>query len=302
MNHRFLLMTLPLSLLSLFTLSCSQSQSELKTIYNIDSRAAVDALTAPELLTFVDSVAIIVQTFRIKMSEQGTSVITSNSAGNILGLCIEEKFRDDLMLGECSGFLISDQLLVTAGHCIKTDSDCSQKSFIFGHTSSQQAEFSTSEIYKCSRVVNRLQKDLGDLVLVELDRPVISREGTRRFKAPELEDPLSEKYSKLSEIVSMGHPLGTRMKAAPLEKLFTPDSDHFFRAHLDVAQGASGSPLFNQTTGVVHGVLVGGSNDFTWDKKANCARSHICTDDSCEGEVFASSLSIGNLLRHSASR
>lgn len=294
MNFQVRLFFLLLTHIYFFASACSQSRSQIKTIYNSDSRSTVDSISDPKVLAFSGSVALISQKLRISKSVDKNLTFRTNTVGNILGLCSSERFRDDLLLGDCSGFLISDQLLVTAGHCIKNDSDCAEKIFIFGHTEVQRSQFSSNEIYSCSRIVNSVNKDAGDLVLVELDRAVESRPGTHRFKIPNAESPQFSEDS--SNLMSLGHPLGTSMKQTPLEKLFPQTEHSFFKAQMDVVQGASGSPLFNPNSGVVHGVLVGGSKDFEWDESNSCAKSHVCDDDSCSGEIFASIASLRNLV------
>src|SRR5690606_32537433 len=62
----------------------------------------------------------------------------------------------------------------------------------------------------------------------------------------------------------IGHPAGLPKKVAFGEetRVISSDQDKYFVANVDAFGGNSGSPVFNQVTGLVEGVLVRGEPDF----------------------------------------
>ncbi|MEY4066687.1 MAG: hypothetical protein RIR26_2895, partial [Pseudomonadota bacterium] len=205
-------------------------------------------------------------------------------------------FREESMVGDCTGFLVSDTLLVTAGHCIPDDTDCSKRNFVFSHTRGGETVFPSRDVYSCKKTAARIGKDNGDLVLVELDRPVVSPAGTRRFSLLQANPSGGNGSLNATSLLTLGHPLGISMKRAPLESELSRSNEFYFQAQIDVAGGASGSPLFDPESGRVEGVLVHGAEDFEWDAAAGCARSSVCRGNSCSGETFASAQALRNLL------
>lgn len=295
MNHSLSFFCLSLFFFLSLSTACSESSSTLKTIYNTDSRKPLHSSPDLELQRFAGSVALVIPAFRADFSAEHEVTVKADTAGNIFGMCRDEPFRDDLMIGNCTGFLISDTQLITAGHCIEKDSQCTEKLFLFGNTSSQTAVFPRSDIYSCRKVIHRVEKDSGDLVLIELDRAVASAPETRRFSmAPITSLALADVRP---ELVTLGHPLGAGMKMAPLEKLISAGPESvFLNAEIDVSQGASGSPLFSPASGIVYGVLTGGMSDFEWDPTSSCVRNKICRGSDCAGETFAHGKALARLL------
>ena len=57
-----------------------------------------------------------------------------------MGLCKSERFSDQPSAVSCSGFLVGPDLLVTAGHCIQTQKDCDDVSWVFDYKVKSESE------------------------------------------------------------------------------------------------------------------------------------------------------------------
>ncbi|MBC7171902.1 MAG: trypsin-like serine protease, partial [Polyangiaceae bacterium] len=95
-------------------------------------------------------------------------------------LCPGERFGEQTTIGLCSGTLIDDDLVLTAGHCFD-GSECGDESFVFDYfygVAGILEEIDSDDIYACREiVVRRLDEDNpgADYAVVRLDRPVVGR-------------------------------------------------------------------------------------------------------------------------------
>jgi hypothetical protein len=269
---------------------CGSTLAKMQTIYDQDNRTPMTE-SNPNLAVFGPSIALLTRSFRLQDLGNQKFKLTAPKFGDFFGLCRNESFFEEPILGDCTGFLVDDTHLVTAGHCISSQSDCEQRSFVFNQYKSTQPNLHSSEIYSCRRIVSSLAKDDGDLVVVELDRAVTQSPLSKYFNldANENQNP--------NNLVTLGHPSGLPLKSAPLEGLSGVALGAYFWGKADVSGGSSGSPLFDPRTGSLQGVVIGGENDFVWDSKESCSRSRVCTNESCSGERFATRDALLRLLK-----
>ena len=73
----------------------------------------------------------------------------------------------------------------------------------------------------------------------------------------------------------MGHPSGLPMKIAGGSKVHALEK-HYFVANLDTFTGNSGSPVLNEKTGLVEGILVRGGKDYIFDFDEGCYYVNKC--------------------------
>ncbi len=93
-----------------------------------------------EMLTYVDplfvelSLSTAAQIPPSELKFEGDNVkIKSGSFQNRMNVCSSERFAHQPSAGRCSGFLVADDLLVTAGHCIESQLDCDSYLWVFNY-------------------------------------------------------------------------------------------------------------------------------------------------------------------------
>ncbi len=239
-----------------------------KGIYGVDNINDISDVSNPRLRRFADATAIMVSSKKLfQIYDQ--VVINGMSYKNKYNLCPGTRFEQQISIGDCSGFLIAPDLLVTAGHCVARANSCSGSSWIFGYYADKEGKspevVSDKNIYNCKKIleakfdpfVNR-----NDHALIQLDRPVIGVEPLKFRSEGWIEDDV--------KLVTIGNHNGLPTKIAFDGNILDNSNDYWFSTNLDVFGGSSGSPVINYDTGVVEGLVVRGYYDFGDDHDRNC--------------------------------
>lgn len=213
--------------------------------------------------------------------KDGVAQLATESYGSSYGLCQDEPFRDQSAGAFCSGSLVAPNVIMTAGHCIRSESACKGTKFVFGFSISSKGGATPTavpagEVYSCAKLLGREEVGTGaDWALVQLDRPVTNHTPLKvnRAGAP----------AKGTPLIVIGHPAGLPTKVAGGASVREHKSGYFV-ANLDTYGGNSGSAVFNAVTGQIEGILVRGENDFVYDSANQCRRSNVCTNEGCRGE------------------
>ena len=169
----------------------------------------------------------------------------------------EERFRDQQVGAHCTSFLVGEDILVTAGHCINRV-NYKDKVFIFGYRMEGKGVKSTfiiqsENVYKAKALLAwELSSNGADYAVIKLDRKV---KGVTPLKIR------TSKVKKGEYVYVLGHPVGLPLKYAPNAKVLSCCNDYYFKASLDTYGGNSGSPVFDKDHNVV-GILVRGETDF----------------------------------------
>src|SRR5690554_103015 len=117
--------------LTLLTISMAAS-ARVKVIYGEDNRVDLFEETDQTLLELARSTAAMVPNRNlIQMNDYETKMGGGTLAG--MGICESERFAQQPSAANCSGFLVDDNKLVTAGHCIRTQRDCEGNSWVFDY-------------------------------------------------------------------------------------------------------------------------------------------------------------------------
>jgi V8-like Glu-specific endopeptidase len=246
-----------------------------EAIYSKDDREFVSIKSSPLIKKLSQSIAIIVNNEDLTKINSSTFKINKKSeigdAPDSLNICKSEKFSSNLTINGCTGFLIGDKILVSAGHCFMSDSDCQSKSIIFDDLIINEKTNSVislkKNIFKCSKVISS-EFDFDakkDFSIIELDRST---------KRSYLSLNNNQENLKLNDSVFMiGHPLGNALMYSKNSAVTENElNSTIFKSAINSFEGNSGSPVFNATTNKVEGILVYGEEDFQFDNKLQCNR------------------------------
>ncbi len=266
-------------------------RSSAKSIYGDDDR--LDYYEAPaDMRALADSVVSLWNSRWVRPDGEKANLFTVR-LGAAESLCPGEKFADQPIGAFCSGTLVGDDIVMTAGHCITDQAKCDATRMIFGFSvpsaGAYPASVPLSDVYSCKSIIKRdLDTHPGffasvfnggpgpDFALVRLDRKVTGRRPLpiHRDAKPSAGDPL----------FVIGHPVGLPVKVAGNAKVRDASPKYFFKADLDTFGGNSGSAVFNARTRQIEGILVRGDTDFK-PSPAGCNVAAVMPQDGGKGEA-----------------
>lgn len=275
---KFFLNTLSLTTLILASQVMAAPQGR-DVIYGEDNRLDVFESQNSAFVELSRSTAAMIDSGSLKNSTSGIQISAATLQSR--GICAKERFSKQITAANCSGFLVAPNVLVTAGHCIRSQADCVSNKWVFDfkvdYAEQTTINVPASSVYSCKKIISRsldsVTKD--DYAVLELDRRVTDRR------------PLSfrrtGKVARGTDLVVIGHPTGLPTKIADGARVRSL-SNKFFVANLDTYGGNSGSAVFNTRTSEVEGILVRGDNDYVYDSNLGCQVSNVCTNEGCRGE------------------
>lgn len=249
-------------------------------IYGDDDRLDLYQVKSPVLLRLADSTVGLFPASRVKDADaNGVSQLVTESYSEDYSLCPEEPFFNQRTGAFCSGSLVGPDLLMTAGHCVRSESACQGTKFVFGFAIKEEGKLPesvpTSDVYGCAALLGREEVSSGaDWALIRLDRPVTNHKPLAINRSGVIE--------KGTPILVIGHPAGLPTKVSGGATVRDPSPNGYFVANLDTYGGNSGSAVLNAKNGQVEGILVRGEQDYEW--RGSCRVSKVCSDDGCRGE------------------
>ncbi|MBT4791167.1 MAG: trypsin-like serine protease [Halobacteriovoraceae bacterium] len=274
-------MTKSLLILSILISTSSFAATKgIKVIYGDDNRVDVIDSTNAMYVELSQSTAAMIGKRNVSKPASGVISIKGSTLES-MGMCKSERFSQQPTAASCSGFLVGEDLLVTAGHCMQRQSDCNNNKWVFDYKieSKAKASISVSEssVYSCKKIINQVlnNSNQDDFAIIQLDRKVTGRRV--------LDYRRSGKIKKNQDIVVIGHPTGLPTKIAD-GAVVRSLSKKYFSANLDTYGGNSGSAVFNADTGVIEGILVRGATDYVYDSSQGCRVSNVLSNTSGRGE------------------
>lgn len=229
------------------------SESDIRRLIALDGR-----------LRSSRAVNILVNRSRLEKMIDGYRLATAPYRKLGYPACSGQRFAQDRQGGFCTGFWVGGDLVVTAGHCLKSTEAVRRTGFIFGYTSSGAlpfSDFAPSHVYFGKELVARGDKR-SDFAVVKVDRTVNIGD-TRPLRINR-----SGRLSVRTQVGLIGHPAGLPLKiafAADGSSEVKKVGDAFFEANIDAFAGNSGSPVLSgsQVSGYqVEGILVSGKRDY----------------------------------------
>lgn len=208
------------------------------------------------------STAMVIENAVLGEALDGAFTPARQLLGESYYMCPDETNWTQPVTGMCSAWLVAPDIIVTNGHCVTSQPDCDNKSFVFDYAKkSPDDTLSTipqENVFACDQVLAwDYTSDCDiDFAVIKLDRPVEGREPLKvRPAGAEL---------KGDSLVVIGHPFGIPRKYALKGEVLLEGANAFTTTH-DIIGGNSGSAIFDAETGEVQGLVTCGGSNFEWE-------------------------------------
>jgi Trypsin-like peptidase domain len=213
--------------------------------------------------------------------------VTFNGAnlGTSYHLCSTERFLEDPTAAFCSGTLIDDDLVLTAGHCVEDATDCANTHFVFNYyrpSAGTLRTVTTADLFHCSRIEARQRGTVNgqnlDYALLRLDRAA-----TPRFTpAPVRTSNTALASGQNVAVIGSGSGIPFKIDSGGSVRDARPGTLDYFVATTDTFGGNSGSGVYETGTHTVAGILVRGEQDYVYT--GSCSQVKVCGETACRGE------------------
>jgi len=259
-----------------------------KVIYGDDNRRLMTELDAEldkEVIEQSSSVLAQIPNWRIDFSDKTKISIQTKNLQKGINYCADERFSELPSVSSCTAFLVSPDLIITAGHCVKDKYDCKKQTWVLDYNSGGEfispmgaVNFERESTYQCAELVSWSNNSKLDYSLIRLDRKVIGRKPLKLRR--------SGKVNSDETLTVIGHPLGLPKIIGDFVTVRENNLDFTFKTNADTFSGNSGSPLIGSNSKLVEGVLIKGDDDFELDIDLQCQRTKRCREKECKGETF----------------
>lgn len=257
-------------------------------VYDDDDRTDVYAHPDARLRAIAqNSVAAFMQASVVDTSDPSDVTFSSPTLGERLQLCPGERFQSDPTAAFCSGTLIGEDLVLTAGHCFDDASRCGATRVVFNYYRDGEgslARVTTRDVFSCREVVAHFNGEANgqtlDFAVVRLDRAAAPRFTPARVRATAAPLPVGQALA----VIGFGSGVPAKIDDGGVVTDPRGDVVDFFRASTDTFQGNSGSGVFDPRTGELLGVLVRGATDYVELPGDGCRVVNRCPASGCVGD------------------
>ena len=270
-------------------------QPPIQVVYGEDGRLDVcsncsssEGLDDPNLQEIASSIAILVRPEALIVSGEDVQLNAYSLSEKIeitkgAPMCEGQRFSDQPAPGFCTGFLVGDQILLTAGHCVPDQAACEHTAFVFSFQVDENNEvrpIEATQVFGCDQVLDFKidPEDHVDYAIIRLDRPT----GLPYVSVPQVDN-----LDLGSGLAVIGHPNGLPQKLAAFGQVLENDPPApYFIASLDTFGGNSGSPVILSENDRVVGMLISGEQDYELTADG-CYAVKVCQQDgsNCSGEA-----------------
>jgi hypothetical protein len=245
--------------------SSAEGSSALRTlsseaIYGNDDRQEVYAHPDATLRGLAQgAVVALIYPDSLNVSNPNSVRPTGPTLAQSYNLCSGQRFRDQIAAAHCSGTLIDDDLVLTAGHCVETLADCQSKYFVFNDyyaSANTPAVITSQDVFTCQRIVVRSSDP--DYAIVQLSRSAAPRFTPAPVKAGDTALATNQPVG----IIGFGSGIPAKIDSGGVVTNPRASTRDHFSATTDSFGGNSGSGVFD-ASGQVVGILVAGATDYT---------------------------------------
>jgi V8-like Glu-specific endopeptidase len=182
-------------------------------------------------------------------------------------LCEGERYGEQPVAASCSGFLVAPDVIMTAGHCVSEFKSCEEFKWVFGFEVPSSmvlpTSFNKEDVYECKSIIRESYGGSSfDYALIRLDRPTDRK--PLELLAPGASAQPGDK------LAMMGFPNGIPMKVVDRAVVKSIQQEGILVTDIDAFSGNSGSPVFDEKTGVVVGIMASGLNDYFFYRPKGC--------------------------------
>ena len=292
MFSNFLRSALVVGSVGLLTTACEEYQLHSEStssdiVYGTDDRQDVYAHPDARLRALAeDSTVALMSASRLDMSNPNNVRLNSTvQLGPSIGLCSGERFFNDTRAAFCSGTLVDDDIIITAGHCVETQAECESTRFVFNfyhEAEGQLKQLTADDVYSCKKLeaqaLGQVGNQLLDYAVIRLDRPA-----TPRFTAAPVRVEQAA-VTEGAEVAVIGFPTGIPAKIAAGG--FVTDNNanalDYFEATVDTFGGNSGSGVYRAGSYDMVGILVRGQTDYV--NSGGCEVVNTVCQNECGAE------------------
>lgn len=257
---------------------CFQSMA---SIYGEDDRQLVFQSSEESVQTFSESIAAKLRVPPRAVGNGKYIIETKNLNEHIANLCPGENFEYAQTASNCTGFIVDEDVMATAAHCLSDQDECNKSNWLFSSEIDPHAKepiVDKEDFVQCEYIINTVNNYISknDWVLFKVSKSTKKR--------PSLKFRTSGKINDNARLTVIGHPNGLPLITSGTSKIVENHNQFIFKINSDTFGGNSGSPVFNENTGLVEGILKNGDLDYKFVKSRNCRETYKCLPGQCKGE------------------
>jgi S1-C subfamily serine protease len=248
-----------------------------------DTRQEVYELTG-QTRADADSAVALFPAASVSDRGDGTSSLLTVPYGQSNQLCPSERFWAQPSGSSCSGVLVGEDVIATAGHCIAGEA-MTAFSYVFGYhmrdATTPNLVIANRDIYQAREVLAwQLDNEGADWALIRLDRPVFGH----RIAPVRQAGTISEEQP----VHAIGFPLGLPAKLTTGRVQSVNDAVLF--TSISSYPGNSGSPVYNSTTHALEGIIFAGKGP-KLVRQGDCFVTRARDSVATRASTFAAALS-----------
>lgn len=254
--------------------------TEQAVVYGDDDRLDWYAHPDPAMRDLTEaSIVALIRPGNLDESDPAAPRVMGRTLQEARDLCDDQRFLDHPAAANCSGTLIDEDLVITAGHCIDDLDDCRNYRFVFDYLYEAEGELralTPDDVYTCEALLVRRNDGDLDYAIVQLDRPVVGH-----TPAPVRVGDDAVEVGAPMTVIGFGSGIPAKIDTGGAVTNPRADVRDWFGATLDTFGGNSGSGVFD-ADGELVGMLVRGEQDYV--NRGRCTVVNELADDGSDGD------------------